>query len=30
VLGVSASDPVSIDVLWRRILTTLGLGAARE
>lgn len=29
VLGVSASDPVSIDALWRRILTALGLGAAR-
>lgn len=28
VLGVSASDPASIDVLWRRILATLGLGRA--
>ena len=29
VLGVSASDPASIDALWRRILATLGLGAAK-
>jgi GTP-binding protein len=28
VLGVSASDPASIDMLWRRILATLGLGRA--